>query len=156
MGKKKAGRPASASRRPEDRPPPVDDVIRKKLRFVRRMRVWGIWGLIGPPLVVGLIVLAHRLSDGAVGRYLLAHDPWTFRFFFTLMGVWMVGLVLLLLNRAVRCPRCGLGFRTRMDYDLTWGQTEGVSGFGANVFARRCLNCGVGEDGSVRTRDARS
>ncbi len=129
--------------------PPVTDEIRKKLRFVRRMRLLGIWGLIGPPLVVALIVLAHRLSGGAVGRYLLSHDPWTFRLFTTLFCIWLVGLILLFLNRAVKCPRCGLGFRTRMDHERNWGEFEGQSGFGANVFARRCLNCGVREDGSV-------
>lgn len=129
--------------------PPVDDAIRQKLRFVRRMRIWGIWGLSGPPLVVALIVLAHRLSGGAVGQYLLAHDPWTFRGFATLFYIWIGGLILLFLNRAVKCPRCGLGFRTRMDFERTWGTTTGQSGFGANVFARRCLNCGVHENGSV-------
>lgn len=130
-------------------PPPVDAAIRQKLRFVRRMRLWGIAGLLGPPLVVALIMLAHSLSGGAVGRYLLAHDPWTFRLFATLMVIWMLGLVLLFLNRAVKCPRCGLGFRTRMDYERTWGETDGYRGFGVNVFARCCLNCGVREDGTT-------
>lgn len=129
--------------------PPVDDTIRKKLRFVRRMRLIGIYGLVGPPLVVALVVLAHRLSGGSVGRYLLAHDPWTFRMFTTIFCVWIAGLVALFLNRAVKCPRCGLGFRTRMDYARDWATTTGESGFGANVFARRCLNCGVREDGSL-------
>lgn len=129
-------------------PPPVTDDIRRKLRFVRRMRISGIWGLVGPPLVVALLVLAHRLSGGVVGRYLLAHDPWTYRFFQVLFWIWMAGLILLFLNRAVKCPRCGLGFRTRMDYDRDWG-THGETGFGVNVFSRRCLNCGVHEDGSL-------
>ncbi len=45
--------------------PPVTDEIRKKLRFVRRMRLLGIWGLIGPPLVVALIVRRiRRGNDG--------------------------------------------------------------------------------------------
>lgn len=156
MGKKKTtDRPASATHRLEDRLQPVDDVIRKKLRFVRRMRLWGISGLIGPPLVVGLLVLAHKLSGGAVGRYLRENDHWTWPMLTALMWVWIFGLLLLFLNRAVKCPRCGLGFRTRMNYDRTWAQKTGNSGFGANVFSRRCLNCGVGEDGSVRGDDLR-
>lgn len=129
---------------------PVTDEVKRKLRFVRRIRVYGIWGLVGPPLIVALLVLAHRLSGGVVGRYLLSHDPWTYRGFTLLFWIWMAGLVLLFLNRAVKCPRCGLGFRTRMDYDRNWGNAETPGGFGANVFSRRCLNCGVHEDGSVR------
>ncbi len=128
--------------------PPVTPEMRRKLRFVRLFRQWAIWGSTVPWLIVGLLVLVHRLSGRVFGPWLLAQEPWTFRFFTTLFSLWFLALIVLFLNRGIRCPRCGLGFRTRMDHEANWGRMNDAPGFGANVFSRRCLNCGLREDGT--------
>jgi transcription elongation factor Elf1 len=53
-------------------------------------------------------------------------------------------MVAALVSKAFQCPRCGHGFHVRAGYDETAPGFDGSgSGFGVNVFSRRCLNCGL-------------
>ena len=65
---------------------------------------------------------------------------WTHRFWLSLFGLMAVGLVLLLALPLRRCPRCGNGLFVKKTYRRP---TTKLTGGGVNVFACRCVNCGL-------------
>ena len=89
---------------------------------LRRRQYW-FWGTFLTYLPAGALtaVMARRFTDSEVPLCVTA-------------GIWMVAFLTtgLRLNRA-RCPRCQRPFFSR-----------GFFGH-SNVFARRCLNCGLGK-----------
>jgi hypothetical protein len=72
---------------------------------------------------------------------------WTHWFWNTLFYVWMAGLAMALLGLARVCPNCGGAFYQRGRHTPVQSrplqQVTVRWGFNRNVFATRCLNCGV-------------
>lgn len=111
-------------------------------RWLRRI-AYGC--IVAPAVVTALLVIANRLTDGGLAFFADPSAAWTHRFWFSLFGLMGVGLVLLLALLARQCPRCGNAFFVSKNYRRTTTDTAGRGG--VNVFARRCVNCGLSISG---------
>ena len=114
--------------------------VSQSLAATRRLRRIA-YGCIGTPIVVtALIVIVNRLTGGGLAFFADPRAAWTHRFWFSLFGLMGAGVVLLLALLGRRCPSCGDGFFVTTGYRRS---TTGGGRGGVNVFARRCMNCGL-------------
>jgi hypothetical protein len=128
------------------------DEIRRGLRPVRWLRSAAMLCLFTPFGLTAAIVVIHKLG-GERMSFLVSGAPWTHRFWNGLFYLMIAGVLLTLLNRARRCPRCGQGFFVRAGWRPKGPQPHPrrkgwTAGFNVNVFGRQCLNCGLRLDGS--------
>ena len=86
------------------------DQLAKALRQLRRVRQVGLYTLLVPPAIVGLMVLVHRVLIPGVLDPFLDSPPWPYRFFSGLFYIWLVGWLSLFAMKAFVCPNCGNGF----------------------------------------------
>ena len=84
------------------------------------------------------------LTDGGLAFFNNPAAAWTHRFWFSLFGLMAAGLGLLLFLPFRRCPGCGKSLFVTKDYRRS---TTGEGRGGVNVFARRCVNCGLSMGG---------
>ena len=110
------------------------------LTATRRIRRLAYGCLAAPVAVTALIVIVNRLTDGGLAFFNNPGAAWTHRFWFSLFGLMVAGLVLLLTLPLRRCPRCGNGLFVSKNYRRT---RTSAAGGGVNVFARHCVNCGL-------------
>lgn len=116
------------------------------LRNTRRLRRLGILGVLVPVGVTAFLVALHRLL-GFDMSFFVNGAPWTHRFWSGLFYGLMAGFVFLLLTMTRRCPRCGGGFFSRTGWAAHRSDFDDTPGVRANVFASRCVNCGLAIDG---------
>lgn len=114
--------------------------IARSLAVTRRLRWTAFISLFGPPIVTIVIVAGNKLSNGGLA-FFANGAPWTHRFWSGLFYVLVVGVILSLATVGRRCPRCGDGFFVSRDYRRQ--RNARSSRGGVNVFARRCVNCGL-------------
>ncbi len=72
---------------------------------------------------------------------LVSGESWTHVFWVVVMGILVLGCGLLLFTVGRPCPRCGNGFFVNK-FRRHAAQHSNNRG-GINLFARRCLNCGL-------------
>jgi hypothetical protein len=130
----------------------VGDVAtaRRNLRNIRWVRRLAGIGLGFPIVVTATIVLLGKVTNGGMA-FFVSGDPWTHRFWSGLFYLFAAGAFLSLMTMAGQCPRCGQGFFKVAGYNPrhrlgSHGHT--AARFYMNIFARKCLNCGLRIDGS--------
>jgi hypothetical protein len=118
----------------------------RALRWLRR----ATWFCLAFPVVLtGLIVLANWLTGGVL-RFFVSGAPWTHRFWSGLLYTLVLGVFLVMLTLARRCPRSRGPFHHRGERRRAAQQTSGAY-FQTNVFTPRCLSCGLRIDGANRS-----
>jgi hypothetical protein len=118
--------------------------VSQSLAATRRFRRFAYGCVLAPVVVTALIVIVNRLTDGGLAFFNNPAAAWTHWFWFSLFGLMALGLVLLLSLAARRCPKCGNSFFVTKGYQRS--TTGGGRGM-VNVFAWRCVNCGVSISG---------
>ena len=114
----------------------------RALRWLRR----STWFCLALPVVLtGLIVFINWLTGGGL-RFFVRGAPWTHRFWSGLFYTLVLGVFLVMLTLARRCPRCREPFHHRGERRSAARQASGAY-FRTNVFTPRCLNCGLRIDG---------
>ena len=114
----------------------------RALRWLRR----ATWFCLAFPVVLtGLIVLANWLTGGGL-RFFVSGAPWTHRFWSGLFYTLALGVFLVMLILARRCPRCRGAFHHRGPRRGAARLEPGLH-FQTSIFTRRCLNCGLRIDG---------
>jgi len=133
------------------------DQLAKALRQLRRVRQVGLYTLLVPPAIVGLMVLVHRVLIPGVLDPFLDSPPWPYRFFSGLFYIWLVGWLSLFAMKAFVCPNCGNGFTAEAGYDPRYSDFDRRTGafFRINIFTSRCLNCGLTSSGDLPPRGSR-
>jgi hypothetical protein len=109
--------------------------------LVSRVRRLAYACVAAPVVVTAFIVVVNRLTDGGPAFFNNPGAAWTHRFWFSLFGLMVVGLGLLLILPLRRCPHCGNGLFVSKMYRRP--SATKLTGGGVNVFARRCVNCGL-------------
>jgi hypothetical protein len=126
--------------------PAITEEDRRVLRNTRRLRTMA-YACVALPVVVTVgIVALNRLTSGGL-RFFVNGEPWTHTFWNGLFYSLLAGVVLLLATVSRVCPRCGNGFFSRTGYNpRVHSGSLGETGarFNVNVFASRCINCGLG------------
>jgi hypothetical protein len=118
--------------------------VSQSLASTRRLRRIAYGCIAAPIAITALIVIGNRLTGGGLAFFNNPAAAWTHRFWFSLFGLMGVGLVLLLTLPIRRCPGCGNSLFVTKDYRRS---TTGGGRGRVNVFARRCMNCGLSISG---------
>jgi hypothetical protein len=84
--------------------------------------------------------VVNRLTDGGL-HVLVSGETWTRVFWIAVMGMLAFGGVLLLFTVGRPCPRCGNGFFVNKFHRHAARHANNRGSI--NLFARRCLNCGL-------------
>lgn len=135
-----------ASQRTYPLPP---EEMAKALRQLRRVRQFASWTIPGPWVIIGLMVLVHRVIVPGVLDPFLDSPPWPYRFFSALFYLWCAGLLSLFVMKAFVCPNCGNGFTVLQGFNPNFADLDRRTGFRINVFSRRCVNCGLSTGGEL-------
>lgn len=126
------------------------------LRNTRRLRRVTLFCFGAPVVVTATLVLLNKLTNGGM-HFFVNGDPWTHWFWSGLFYMLMAGAVCALLTLARICPRCRNGFHHRRGYDPKHPPAMDAAGarFNVNILSRRCVNCGLRDDGADLTHAAR-
>ena len=118
--------------------PPPPDEVQRRLAAIRRFRRIAYLCVLTPVMFVIAVVVLNRLTNGGL-HVLVASAPWTHVLWFTVLGVFFAGCLLLVACLGRRCPRCGESFFASKHYKH--GKRHLSRKGGINVFAGRCMNC---------------
>ncbi len=114
------------------------DEIQRRLAAIRSFRLIAYLAVITPVVFVIVTVVLNRLTNGGL-HFLVAGAPWTRTLWFSVLGVFFTGGLLLVACLGRRCPRCGEGFFVSKFYKHA--TTTMARRGGVNVFSGHCMNC---------------
>jgi hypothetical protein len=133
---------------------PVDPQARDaSLRLTRRLRAAALFCLGFPAGFTLLLVLVNRLVKGSTAAF-VSGAPWTRVFWSAMFLAFVAGVPLSMVAMTRRCPRCRNPFFHRPRHgsgNVGPGISYAGSGFNANIFSSRCINCGTSIDGTDLT-----
>jgi hypothetical protein len=119
------------------KPPVSPELVEKQLGVTRAFRRAALFCLLAPIVFTVNIVVLNKLTSGGLA-FFVSGAPWTHRFWSSLFGLMVLGVLLSFLTVGRRCPRCGNPLFMTRTYSTTTtvGRPSRV-----NVFAQRCVNC---------------
>jgi hypothetical protein len=114
------------------------DEVQRRLAAIRSFRLIAYLCVLTPVAFIIAVVALNRLTNGGL-HVLVAGAPWTRMLWYTVLGVFFTGCLLLVACLGRRCPRCGGTFFASKHYKH--GTRHLTRKGGANVFGGRCMNC---------------